>query len=103
MVPSDFNSEIREGLIEVTVEQNLKDMMGVISRRRAFQCKDPGVGGAWYVLQITKKSKRLGWSSGQRRPSSPQLVKCDWYTVGALRMVVHPSSFLGLCQNLGNP
>lgn len=39
MVPFDFNSEIREGLTEVTVEQNLQDMKGVISRRRAFQCK----------------------------------------------------------------
>lgn len=45
MVPFDFNSEIREGLTEVTVEQNLKDMKGEISRRRAFQCKDPGVRG----------------------------------------------------------
>lgn len=45
MVPFDFNTEIWEGLPEVTIEQNLKDMTGVISRRRAFQCKDPGVGG----------------------------------------------------------
>lgn len=30
MAPFHFNSESREGLTEVTVEQNLKDMKGVI-------------------------------------------------------------------------